>query len=86
MATGKKQVLIRMNPALYEKLKVVSAKNRRTVTNQVEYLIVQYLEDYEEKRGKIHIEQANVVTNNNNGNGNLVANNGEFIKCSGVKN
>ena len=52
----KKQVLVRMTPYNYEKLKEVSEKNRRSISSQVEHLVEQYIESYESPNGKISKE------------------------------
>ena len=51
MATQKKQVLIRVQPDTYEKLKIISDKNHRSVSNQMEWLMLQFITDYEEEPG-----------------------------------
>ena len=53
MSTDKKQVLIRMRQNNYDKLKAIANKNRRTVTNQVEFLVEGFIEDYEATHGQI---------------------------------
>ncbi|MBR0289875.1 MAG: ribbon-helix-helix domain-containing protein [Selenomonadaceae bacterium] len=53
MATVKKQVLVRMNPCNYEKLKAVSEKNKRSLSKQIEYMVEQYIAKYENKFEKI---------------------------------
>ena len=53
MATDKRQVSIRIKLLNYDKLKIIAEKNSRTVTNQVEYLVARYIEDYEARYGQI---------------------------------
>ena len=53
MATNKKPVLIRLSPMNYDKLKTIADRNARTVTNQVEYLVRNLIEDYEAQYGQI---------------------------------
>ena len=65
MATNKKQVNIRLQPSVHEKLRIVAEKDKRTVTNLVEYWVEKNLSDYEKDNGKISITQ----NNNNSGNG-----------------
>lgn len=42
-----------MNPCSYEKLKVFSERNKRSVSGQVEYLIEQYIEKYDSQFEKL---------------------------------
>ena len=53
MATKKRPVLIRVQPYNYDKLKAIADKNRRSVSNQLEYLMIQYIENYEKENGEI---------------------------------
>lgn len=62
MATNKRQVLIRVQPDTYAKLKVISDKNHRSVSNQLEWLMLQYIADYEAQNGKV--STGDTVSNN----------------------
>ena len=53
MATNKKPILIRVQPVNYEKLKAIADKNRRSLSNQLEYLMIQYIDQYENEHGTI---------------------------------
>ena len=53
MATNKKQVGIRINPSIYDKLKTIAEKDGRTITNQVEFLVKSFIEKYETQHGQI---------------------------------
>lgn len=57
MATSKRQVLIRVQPEDYEKLKFISAKNHRSVSNLLEWLMLNFINDYELNNGKISAEE-----------------------------
>ena len=57
MATQKKQVLIRVQPDTYEKLKIISDKNHRSVSNQMEWLMLQFITDYEAQNGLISLSR-----------------------------
>ena len=73
MATQKRQVLIRVQPGTYEKLKFISEKNHRSITNQLEFLMLQFIEGYESQNGQISLaeESPSVVQNIVGGNNNL---------------
>ena len=71
MATNKKQVLIRVQPDTYEKLKFISDRNHRSVSNQLEWLMLQFISDYESTNGQIPL--ANSETQKNIGGTNFFA-------------
>lgn len=68
MATNKRQVLIRVQPDTYEKLKAISDQNHRSVSNQLEYLMLRFVREYEKENGAIPLNNGNVTQNNENGN------------------
>ena len=74
MATQKRQVLIRVQPDTYEKLKAISDKNHRSVSNQMEWLMLQFISEYEAQNGSIPLlnKDMGVVQNNSSGT-NLIA-------------
>lgn len=78
MATQKKQVLIRVHPATYEKFKVISDRNHRAVSNQLEWLMLQFITEYETANGQISLAvsetQPKVVQKNLGGVNNLAVN------------
>ena len=53
MATSKRPVLIRVQPVNYDKFKVIADKNGRSVSNQLEYLMRIFIENYEVQNGQI---------------------------------
>jgi hypothetical protein len=55
MAVIKIQTGLRLDEQVYGKLKTLSLKERRSINNLVEFVVQQYLEDYEEKNGVIPI-------------------------------
>ena len=77
MSTQKRQVLVRVQPTTYEKFKIISDKNHRAVSNQVEWLMLQFIAEYEQKNGQISLGESGVkslgVINNNLGGTNLIA-------------
>ena len=58
MATSKRQVLIRVQPEDYKKLKAISIKNHRSVSNLLEWLMLNFINDYETNHGKISVEES----------------------------
>ena len=74
MATDKKQVLIRMHQSNYDKLKAIANKNKRTITNQVEYIVEGFIDKYELKHGTVTPDTGDVINNQQVGNVNSFVN------------
>ncbi len=55
MATNKIQTGLRLGEATYDKLRVLSTREARSLNNLIEYVLQRYLEDYEAKNGTIQI-------------------------------
>ena len=53
MATSKIQTGLRLNESLYEKLRVIAAKEQRSLNNLLEYAAQKYVEQYEIENGPI---------------------------------
>lgn len=51
MAVAKIQTGLRIDETTYGKLKTLSSREGRTLNNLVEYIIRQYLSDYESEHG-----------------------------------
>ena len=64
MAVDRKKILLRLKPSNYEKLKTIAEKNNRALSNQIEYLIEQHIENYETQNGKLNV--VNVQQGDNN--------------------
>lgn len=61
MSTKKRQVLVRIQPESYAKLKFIAEKNYRTVTNLVEWSVLEFIDNYESQHGKIVLGESNSV-------------------------
>lgn len=55
MPTNKIQTGLRLNEMTYEKVKVISTREQRSMNNFIEFVIQRYIEDYECKNGEIEI-------------------------------
>ena len=67
--------MIRVQPYNYEKLKAIADQNSRSISNQLEYLMVQFINKYEHEHGQIPlIDNGSVNINVNNQPQNYVAN------------
>ena len=53
MAISKIQTGLRIDEITYSKLKTICENENRSINNLVEYVVKQYLADYEEKNGPI---------------------------------
>lgn len=77
MTTDKRQFTMRMQPENFDKLKVISALNKRSMAMQIEYLLEQYIAEYEATHGQIFKNENNgsVVQNNGGNNYGMVGGN-----------
>lgn len=55
MASYKKAYALRVDEPAFEKLKIISNANHRSVNSQIEALIEQCITDYEKQNGEIHL-------------------------------
>lgn len=53
MATSKIQTGLRLNEPLYEKLKVISSSEQRSLNNLIEYIVQKYVDEYEQINGPV---------------------------------
>ena len=57
MATSKVQTGLRLEEELYEKLKILSEKEGRSLNNLMEFIARQYVAEYEAKNGRLALHQ-----------------------------
>lgn len=80
MSTKKRQVLVRIQPESYEKLKFIAEKNYRTVTNLVEWSVLEFIDNYESQHGQIVLGEPTSVESSvvqkSNGGANFLASSG----------
>ena len=55
MANYKIQTGLRISEATHNKLKVLATKDHRSINNLIEFIIQNYLEEYEAKNGVIPV-------------------------------
>ncbi|MBB6672634.1 Arc family DNA-binding protein [Cohnella nanjingensis] len=53
MATDKRQFTLRLNDEVFEKIKLIASKNKRSLTMHIEYVIEQHIAEYEKENGTI---------------------------------
>ena len=56
MPSFKRTFTLRLEDENYEKMKHISSKNKRSMANQIEFLIEQHILEFEKKNGPIKIE------------------------------
>lgn len=55
MATNKIQTGLRINEGTYEKLRYLCVKEQRSLNNLIEYVLQQYVDQYEKENGSIFV-------------------------------
>lgn len=55
MAANKIQTGLRLNETIYEKLRVLSSRETRSLNNLIEYVLQRYVNEYEAEHGTIQI-------------------------------
>ncbi|CQR74123.1 hypothetical protein SOV_22480 [Sporomusa ovata DSM 2662] len=58
MATDKRQFTLRLQEENFLKIKFLADKDRRSIAMEIEYILEQYVAEYECKHGKINLEGA----------------------------
>ena len=62
MVTSKIQTGLRINEVLYAKIRYLSAKEQRSLNNMIEYVLQQYIEQYEKDNGDIFIQDEDIYS------------------------
>ena len=53
MATNKIQTGLRLNETAYDKLRILTSREARSLNNLIEYVLQKYLDEYEAENGAI---------------------------------
>jgi len=53
MATDKRQFTLRLQPDSFEKLKYISEFEHRSISMQIEHVVLEYIKNFETNQGKI---------------------------------
>lgn len=56
MATNKIQTGLRINEITYAKIRYLCTKEQRSLNNMIEYVLQQYVEQYEKSNGTIPVQ------------------------------
>ncbi len=51
------QYAMRIDDELFEKLKIISETNSRSINKQIEFVLKQFISDYEKANGTISLEE-----------------------------
>jgi hypothetical protein len=57
MSTYKRQFTLRLQEENFLKIKYISSANKRSIAMQIEYIIEQYIKQWEAEHGKIDISK-----------------------------
>lgn len=57
MATNKRVFTLRLSDEVFDKIGVLATNDHRSMTNYIEYVLMQHLEQMEKEHGTIDIEQ-----------------------------
>lgn len=57
MATNKRVFTLRLSDEVFDKIGVLATNDHRSMTNYIEYVLMQHLEQMEKENGTIEIEQ-----------------------------
>ena len=58
MATNRIQTGLRLNTTTYDKLRILSVRETRSLNNFIEYVLQQYIDHYEAEHGIIPISSS----------------------------
>ena len=53
MATNKRVFTLRLNDEVFDKIGVLASEQHRSMTNYIEYVLLQHIEEIEKKNGEI---------------------------------
>lgn len=57
MATNKRVFTLRLSDEVFDKIGILATKEHRSMTNYIEYVLMQHLEQIEREHGKIETGQ-----------------------------
>ena len=53
MATNKRVFTLRLSDEVFDKIGILATKERRSMTNYIEYVLVKHLEEIEKEQGTV---------------------------------
>ena len=57
MATNKRVFTLRLSDEVFDKIVILATDEHRSMTNYIEYVLIQHLEQIEKERGEIKTDQ-----------------------------
>lgn len=57
MATNKRVFTLRLSDEVFDKIGILATNEHRSMTNYIEYVLIQHLEQLEKERGRIETNQ-----------------------------
>ncbi len=57
MAANKRVFTLRLSDEVFDKIGILATKEHRSMTNYIEYVLIQHLEQLEKEQGKIQTGQ-----------------------------
>lgn len=57
MPTNKKVFTLRLSDEVFDKIGALASQEHRSMTNYIEYVLLQHLEGIEKERGEIEVEK-----------------------------
>lgn len=57
MATNKRVFTLRLSDEVFDKIGILATKEHRSMTNYIEYVLIQHLEQVEKEKGQIDTGQ-----------------------------
>ncbi len=57
MATNKRVFTLRLSDEVFDKIGILATRNHRSMTNYIEFVLIQHLEQVESERGAIQTDQ-----------------------------
>ncbi|MDO4340971.1 MAG: hypothetical protein Q4C91_23295 [Eubacteriales bacterium] len=58
MATNKRVFTLRLSDEVFDKIGILATKEHRSMTNYIEYVLIQHLEQVEKEKGRIDTGQS----------------------------
>lgn len=58
MATNKRVFTLRLADEVFDKIGILATNEHRSLTNYIEYVLIQHIEQIENERGKIKTHEA----------------------------
>lgn len=57
MATNKRVFTLRLSDEVFDKIGILATSEHRSITNYIEYVLIQHLEKTEQEHGKIKTDE-----------------------------